>query len=255
MQIFFISFILLIQLTSISFSAMPNELVLYMSFDKNTISGNEVKDISSYGNKGLIKGSPKVVAGYRGEALDFNGSSDTVEIVTSENLAKTAKQITMEAWVFTRKDGTQEVISKWDNVMNGIIHFEFQAGGVIRYCMRDKNDATIVNLLTPAGKLPMQEWAHVAETYDGKTARIYVNGNEVLNGAGAGDMRDNNDVKYWIGSIYATDRWFDGLIDEVRIWSKALTQEEVKKSIDGTLIGASVEKNNKLINTWGMLKE
>lgn len=250
-----ITVIILTQVFSISFAAMPSDLVLYMPFDKNTIAGNEVKDISNYGNKGTIKGAPKVVAGHKGEALDFNGSSDTIEIVTSESLAKAAKQITLEAWVFTRKDGTQDVISKWDNVMNGIIHFEFQAGGIIRYCMRDKNDATIVNLLTPAGKLPMQEWAHVAETYDGKTARIYVNGNEVLSGAGAGDMRDNKDIKYWIGSMYATDRWFGGLIDEVRIWSKALTQDEVKKSIDGTLIGAGVEKHNKLTTTWGMLKE
>lgn len=251
---FAIGFLLLTQLFSISFAGMPSDLVLYMSFDKNTIAGDQVKDLSNNGNKGLIKGSPKVVAGHSGEALDFNGSSDTVEIVTSESLAKTAKQITMEAWVFTRKDGTQDVISKWDGVMNGIIHFEFQAGGVIRYCMRDKNDATIVNLLTPAGKLPMQQWAHIAETYDGKTARIYVNGNEVLNGAGAGDMRDNNNIKYWIGSMYATDRWFGGLIDEVRIWSKALTQEEIKKSIDGILLGAGVNKNNKLTTTWGAIK-
>ncbi len=251
---FVVSFILLSQIISISFSAMPNDLVLYMSFDKNTIAGNEVKDISNYGNKGKIIGAPKIVAGHRGEALDFNGTSDSIEILTSESLAKSAKQITLEAWVFTRKDGTQDVISKWDSVMNGVIHFEFQAGGVIRYCMRDKNDATIVDLKTPAGKLPMQEWAHIAETYDGKTARIYVNGNEVLNGAGTGDMRDNNDIKYWIGSMYATDRWFGGMIDEVRIWSKALTQDEIKKSIDGTLVGAAVERSNKLTTTWGSLK-
>jgi hypothetical protein len=109
----------------LSFAAVPKGLVLYLTFDKDTISGKEVKDVSPNGNNGAIIGGPKVVDGHRGQALDFNGSSDSVVIETSDSLAKTESAITMEAWIFPRSFGTdREVISKWDNTMNGIIHFE-----------------------------------------------------------------------------------------------------------------------------------
>ena len=252
---FAIVFMLLTMICSISYAAMPDDLVLYMSFDSGTVGGGQVKDLSKYGNNGVIKGNPKTVNGKMGSALEFNGSSDSVEILASDSLSKTASQITMEAWVLSTKDAQVDVISKWDNVMNGIIHFEFQAGGVIRFCMRDKNDATITNLLTPAGKLPLKEWVHVTETYDGKVAKIYVNGSEVLSGNCSGSMRDNKDIKFWIGSMYATDRWFGGMIDEVRIWSRALAVDEIKKSMEGTIVGMAVNKEGKLASTWGMLKK
>jgi len=87
----------LVVLCSISLAALPNELVLYMPFDGNTISGKTVKDMSKYGNNGTIVGAPKVAAGHIGDALDFNGTSDTVEIVTSDSLAKTASQMSLSA--------------------------------------------------------------------------------------------------------------------------------------------------------------
>lgn len=256
-------FVFLALICSVSFAAAPDELVLYMSFDKNTVNADKtVIDLSKYGNNGIMLGAPKVAAGHKGEALDFNGASDGVEIKTSDSLAKTAKQISMEAWIFPRLDAQIEIITKWDGVANGIIHFEIQAGGIIRYCMRRVDpanaaaDIVMVDLKTPGGKFKLNEWTHIAETYDGKTARIYVNGAEVLNGACAGEMRDNKDTKWWIGCLYGTQgRWFGGLIDEVRIWSKVLTPDEVKKAMDGTLVSnIAVEKENKLPTVWGQLK-
>ena len=144
---FVVNFMLLtfiIALHPVAFAAMPEDLVLYMSFDKGTVSGKEVKDLSNYGNNGTIVGDPKSVDGHTGEALDFNGSSDSVEIVTSESLASTVGEMTMEAWLYTRVAGTAEIISKWDNVMNGIIHFEAAAGG--NYTMEKKPWSTSTEL-------------------------------------------------------------------------------------------------------------
>ena len=142
--------------------------------------------------------------------------------------------------------------------------FEIQAGGIVRYTMRKADpanaatDITIVDLKTPGKNFTLNQWSHIAETYDGKTARIYVNGTEVLNGAGSGDMRDNKDVKWWIGCLYGTQgRWFGGLIDDVRIWSKVLTPDEVKKAMDGTILAGvtAVDKESKLATAWGQLKK
>ena len=210
--------------------------------------------MSNYGNHGAIVGNPKQVDGHKGEALDFNGASDSVEMVTSESLAKTAGEITMEAWVYTRADGTAEIISKWDNVMNGIIHFEAAAGGNMRFCMRKEDDSFVVDFTTGSGGLDIETWVHVAEVYDGEKAIVYFNGAEIQSVAGSGEMRENDDVKWWIGSMYATDRWFNGLIDEVCIWRRALSADEVKKSMEGTLISAVVETQGKLTTTWGEIK-
>lgn len=140
-----------------------------------------------------------------------------------------------------------------------MFHFEVQVGGAMRFCLRSGNnaaDAVIVDLKTAASVIPQAKWTHVAETYDGKTARIYANGAEVINRACAGVIRDSPNAKYWIGSLYTTDRFFSGSIDEARIWSKALTADEVKKSFDGTLaIGLAVEKESKLATAWGQIKK
>ena len=259
MKIILTIFAFLVVLCSVSLAALPNELVLYMPFDSNTISGKTVKDMSKYGNNGTMLGEPKIGKGRIGDALDFNGTADGVEILTSESLAKTATQMSLTAWVNPRIDSQIEVITKWDGSVNGVIHFELSAGGGIRFCMRSGTaaaDAIMIDLKTPGGKFTTNKWTHMAETYDGKTARIYVDGVEVLNGACTGVMRDNEDMKWWIGCLYGTQgRWFGGLIDEVSIWSKALTPEEIKKSMDGTLINAAVDKTGKLATKWGDIKQ
>ena len=170
--------------------------------------------------------------GHRGDALDF-ASSASVEIVTSESLATTAGVITMEAWVYTSVAGTAEIISKWDNAMNGIIHFEARDGGNMRFCMRKDDDSKVADFTSGAGGLEVETWVHVAEVYDGSDATIYYDGVEIQTMAGAGEMRENDAVKWWIGSMYATDRWFKGMIDEVRIWNKALTPDEIQMSVEG----------------------
>ena len=120
--------------------------------------------------------------------------------------------------------------------------------------MRDDADATIANLVTSSGGIEAEEWTHIAEVYDGDTAIIYFNGEEVGNLAGAGDMRENDNCKFWIGSMYATDRWFNGLIDEVCIWNKALAPDEIQRSMAGELVSAAVSKAGKLSTTWGELR-
>ncbi|MBD3182733.1 hypothetical protein GF312_10600 [Candidatus Poribacteria bacterium] len=248
----FVTSLFIIALCSWAFAAMPTDLVLYYSFDSGTVSDEEVTDQTQYGNNGILVGDPVTDAGYRGDALDF--TTDAVEIVSSESLAETMGSITMEAWIYPRTIGTAEIISKWDNAMNGIIHFELRDGGNMRFCMRNEADGKVADFTTASGGIEAETWTHVAEVFDGENATVYFNGEEVGNAAGVGEMRQNDDCKFWIGSMYATDRWFNGLIDEVCIWKKALTPEEIQQSIDGTLISAAVSKEGKLAVTWGELK-
>jgi hypothetical protein len=249
----FVISVFLISLCSWVFAAMPADLVLYYSFDDGTVTDDEVKDQSNYGNNGIIVNDPVTAEGYRGDALDL--TTDAVEIVTSDSLAGTKDSITMEAWIYPRAIGTAEVISKWDNAMNGIIHFELRDGGNMRFCMRKDDDSKVADFTTASGGIDAETWTHVAEVYDGETATVYFNGEEVGSSPGTGDMRENDACKFWIGSMYATDRWFNGLIDEVCIWNRALTPDEIQQSVDGSLISAAVSGKGKLAATWGQLKQ
>lgn len=73
---------------SVSYAAMPDELVLYMSFDKSTVADKTVTDLSKYGNNGIIMGAPKVATGHKGDALTFNGASESC---SDTNLSKPCK--------------------------------------------------------------------------------------------------------------------------------------------------------------------
>ncbi len=152
MRIVLASFAFLVVLCSVSLAAMPDELVLYMPFDSNTIAGKTVRDMSKYGNNGTIIGAPKTATGYKLDALDFNGTADSVEIVTSASLAKTATQMSLSAWVYPRTDAQVEVITKWDGTLNGIIHFELQAGGIQdpRTAARTSTAETIRRMIIPS---------------------------------------------------------------------------------------------------------
>jgi len=73
------------------------------------------------------------------------------------------------------------------------------------------------NALTPY----IMEWVHVAATFDGTTARLYINGEEI--GSGAFSFGNNPTAEMRIGSYNNDSPTYNGDIDEVRIYNRALT--------------------------------
>ena len=86
-------------------------------------------------------------------------------------------------------------------------------------------------------KLDAGRWYHVAVTFESGSVKVYLDGVEKCSGnVGTSSVNfgvkhsDESDGKprcFWIGYSYASDRYFDGQISEVRIWNKALTPEEI----------------------------
>ena len=77
---------ILISFTPYSKANPPDGLVLHLSFDKNSIQGDTVKDLSEEGNDGTINGAAKTVAGKHGEALEFDGKDDFVEVPLEDSI-------------------------------------------------------------------------------------------------------------------------------------------------------------------------
>ena len=163
-----------------------------------------------------------------GTAYDF--SSTTMS--TPDNPSLNPTQISIEAWI----KADSWAANSWQNVIvskdgwaagdqgytlragaNGVLSFNLSGGGVWREVMSAPTMAT--------GK-----WYHVAGTYDGATMRIYINGEEVGTTAYAGSITNGN-YNLTIGGAAFTaggPRYFDGVIDEIRMWNEPITQTEIR---------------------------
>jgi hypothetical protein len=74
---------------------------------------------------------------------------------------------------------------------------------------------------------PVNRWSHLALTYDGTTLRLYVNGNQMVSHAATGAIRRTTDP-LWIGGNRPYGEYFQGLIDEVRVYDRVLSPAEVR---------------------------
>ncbi len=99
---------------------------------------------------------------------------------------------------------------------------------------RPQSQVTIggtVRLLNGTATIPSGAWTHLAATYDGTTQRLYVNGTQVSTLAVSGAITtSNNPLKIGGNSIWA--EWFSGLIDEVRVYNRALSAAEIQADMN-----------------------
>lgn len=163
-----------------------------------------------------------------GSAVDFNSSYMTAP----HDPVLNPGTITLEAWIKADTWAT----NVWENV---IISKDGWASGNQGYTLRAGANGTLSfnfahlgtwHELNSTPQMLAGRWYHVAGTYDGSMMRIYINGVEVGASAYSGVIEGGNyDLN--IGKIAYTSggfRYFDGNIEEVRIWNTALPQAQIK---------------------------
>ncbi|HEY2987082.1 MAG TPA: LamG-like jellyroll fold domain-containing protein, partial [Candidatus Binatia bacterium] len=212
----------------------PAGLVAAYAFNEG--KGATTNDVSGRGHTGTLSAAKWVSKGKFGKALSFSGKNSLVSIAANPDLDLT-NGMTLEAWVFPKsKNGA----GMWRNV----IAKERPGGGV--YNLYSHNDTSFPTLVivpnstnTPvdvrgSAQLPRNVWSHLAATYDGSTLRLYINGN--LAGSRAlSDTVSTSTNPLRIGGDTLTKRFFQGLIDEVRIYDRALSQSEIQSDMNTPL--------------------
>ncbi len=165
-----------------------------------------------------------VADGRLGGAVQFNGTSDYLAAPDSASLDIKGDRLTLAAWVKANSWATSHIIRKIPDTGTGSIYFIRVQSNVLRGDIATPAGTVVVQGVTA---VRAQEWVHAALVYDGAEGRIYLNG--VVDGRAnlSGKIAEsNNELRIGRGEPAG---YLNGTIDDVRIYNRALTVEEIKQ--------------------------
>jgi hypothetical protein len=215
---------------------LTSGLVGLWGFNGTDISGTTVYDRSGQGNNGTTTGGVTKTIGKVGQALSFNGTSGHVSVgdISSFN-ASTA--FTVSAWVYktgnsagTSLSGT--IAGKWDSPA-GLGWFlecndtDHASPNLLRFYISGVSSASTYSV----GQVSNNAWHHILVKYDGVKKYIYIDGVLDTSPNTTGTPTTSTtyfEIGYYNGSG-AFNNYFNGKIDEVRVYNRALSATEVKQ--------------------------
>jgi glucose/arabinose dehydrogenase len=209
----------------------PTGLVGAWAFNEN--QGTTTADASGNGNTGTLLGATWTTQGRYANALAFNGTTSQVRVADSASLDLTTA-MTLSAWIMptATQNGWRTVLQRQTDAY--FLNASSDAGA-LRPAGGTTLGATTRVVYGPTAN-PVNAWTHVALTYDGTTVRLFVNGTQVATTAATGTIQAT-DNPLWIGGNNPYGEYFTGLIDEVRIYNRALTATDIQTDMNTPIAG------------------
>jgi len=201
----------------------PNDtnLVAHYTFDEG--AGTVVGDSSGNGNNGTVVGVPQWVAGKIGGAMLFSGFENHVDCGNDASLVL-RDAVTVACWIKVAAFGVtwETIVSMGDDAYRmgrgpgdgDSIHFGsngIDSGSHL-------NGTTVVTTDT---------WRHVAIVYDGTNKYIYIDGFVDAQKPATGQIDASSHNLYIAENAQATGRYLNGTVDDLRIYGRGLSAEEV----------------------------
>jgi hypothetical protein len=218
-----VSFILVLSFASNT----QADLVGYWNFDEG--SGTTAYDSSGNGLDGTLNGDPQWVIGQVGGALEFDGD-DSVEIPHNPLLSIT-DEITITVWTYMNANASGEmvVVSKGGWAANDLPYEVTETPGAqVWWQIYDDEGRDTCAAPSP----PVEEWHHIAATYDGQIFKCYIDGELADEWAYAGTMPENT-ASVTIGQRSRGGYFYSGIIDEVAIYNRAFSADEIPSTMLG----------------------
>ena len=227
-------------------------LVLHLAFEGD---GTKVKDLSGRGNGGTIYGGKRAKEGKRGKGCYLDGNGDRVQVNNSATI-EIRSQVTVATWVklasFERRGYGNEhgyIVNKgrdlWWNPAFYLGYGKGKTGknpAMFHVCRHGAAQNGGGKTVTSTTNMVPGKWTHLAGTYDGKQLKIYVNGTFEKAAAYTGPLRaDRAPLLVGGGSLTSTG-WgnhftVNGTVDDVMVWNRALSADEVRSLYHGTTDG------------------
>jgi hypothetical protein len=187
---------------------------------------------------GTLSNATWVTTGKYGKALSFNGTNAWVTVADNALLHLT-NGMTVEAWVKPTAASTNWTAAVLkERGTTGLAYALYANDGANKppagYINRSGADVEAAG----TSVLPLNAWSHLAVTYDGATIRLYVNGTQVASKAQTGNINSSTaPLRFGGDSVWG--EYFTGLIDEVRVYSTALTAAQVQSDMNTPVGGGS----------------
>lgn len=250
-----------------SMADLRDGLVAYWPMDDG--SGDIALDATDNGHDGTLHNGVlwEMADAKNGDAaINFDGEDDVIEM---EPFDVIGGGITLAAWVrpddFSFDDG--RIISKateWGTNDHFWMLSTIEGNHVLRFRLKTDDGQGTAMLIATSGGLEAGKWQHVAAVWDGSNMLLYQDGEEVGSTAkGGAAVATDDSVSVGIGSqpldAFNADPNhaklpFDGLMDDVLVYDRALSEDEINQLASGVSPNLAVERAGKLITTWAQLK-
>ena len=210
-------------------SATRTGLVGYWSMDSNDINGTTVYDKSGWKNNAVSTGGPTVAAGKINQAISLNSTTQYLDAGNSASLNLT-NNFSISTWVKTNAIGAVQIIvaKSAGNYTESQYEVRLTATGVPELIA---TNGTGVFSGTDNTPLIPNTWYHLVGVMDNKVMKVYINSRVGSAPATLTGTQSTTAEDVFIGkggNLYGTGNYFNGLIDDVRIYNKALSAQEIQ---------------------------
>ena len=195
--------------TQVSSITAVENLVGYWPFDEG--KGGIVEDVIDWFD-GELFGGLKWVDGMVGKALEFDGVDGRVVVGNYLPIFGITENMTFSAWCYP----TDTLTNRAFIVKHDAFYVGFGEQDHLKFVLQPHD----ISVESTDNSLPLREWYHLAVTFDGKAMRVYIDGE--LNS----ELHNNIPITPSEANL-VIGQGFSGIIDEVRLYNKALSQDEI----------------------------
>ncbi len=212
--------------TGLGYSTSSLSATLYSYWPIQEGSGSTASNLVAGGSQGTILGAAWAQDPVRGTVLSFNGQNAYVTAGIIPRMSQTTSNFTWSFWSFQRSVANVNAVilgNRSGGIQSPLQFIKFTPSNFEYYRGASKG--------TMSYAVPSGSWRHLAMVKEGSALRYYDNGTQVGQATTGGDIEAN--PFYWGGDPGAAREFSDGLLDDVSLWTSALTLDQIRSLAAG----------------------